>query len=213
MKKFIDLQVNIGSESKSIEELVAIENKCDGKLFRFDEEIEKLYAQNDKMLHILATVPDMPQAIMLVYASNGTIKVLNVVPFGKGNEALTKTQYNAIVNCFDEKVITPLFKAKYTIAKTSDEVRMEDLIPESFHALDMFVKCPGWPSPFSHPLDRERWCEFICSLNANGEDLSSGDLELWLRDDIKADEKLIEEIIYKYEDATELLEYYDRNYN
>lgn len=213
MKKFKDLQINIGSDSRAINELVSIENKCDGTTFIYSEDVERQYAPDDKMLHILANVPLTPQAVMLVYASNGSIKILNIVPYNHSTDRLSKEEYNTILDAFDELVIRPLFNTKYQITKTDEEIQMQSLIPVSYQSLYRFVNCPGWPSPFSHPNDRERWCEFICSLNANNEYLSTGDLEQWLREDVKAPGELIEQITYKYEDATELLEYYVRNYN
>lgn len=212
MKKFKDLTVNVSSDSLAVKELGSIKNKCKEGLFTYSEDIEKLYAPDDKMLHILAKVANVPEAVMLVYASSGSIKVLNVVPYNHSASSLSKDQYNRIIDTFDKDVVTPLFEKKYTIIRTKDNVDMKDQIPLSYSALNIFVHCPGWPSPFSHPLDRERWCDFICSLMDNGEYLSSGDLELWLREDIHADEGLINTIIGKYEDATELLEYYVRNY-
>lgn len=212
MKKFKDLSVVLGSDYLAKYELNSIKKMCNESIFTYSDDIEKLYAPDDKMLHILAKVADIPEAIMLVYASSESIKVLNVVPYNHSVSSLSKDQYNTIVDVFDKMVVTPLFEKKYTIIRTSDYIDMKEQIPLSFPALDIFVRCPGWPSPFSHPLDRERWCDFICSLKENDEYLSSGDLELWLREDIHADEDLINIIINKYEDATELLEYYVRNY-
>ena len=165
------------------------------------------------MLHIIANVPKTPEAILLVFANGGNIKVINIVPRKSGGDALTKEQYNKIVDFFNNTVLQPLMGNRYRIIETSDTVKMEDIIPKSYLPLVRFVESTSIESPFSHPLDREKWYEFVCKLNSNNEYLSSGDLRQWLLEDMGRDDKLVDIIIDKYEDATELLEYYDRNYN
>lgn len=213
MKKFKELQVVIGSDKQAIAEFNLIKTHCNGTLFTFSEEVERLYHQDDKMLHILARVQGVPEAIILVFISDGNIKVINIVPNGNDVSCLTKEQYNHILDNFAENIIRPLLGSRYEIIITSDDIQMENIIPKSFQSLMRFVNCPGKESPFSHPMDRERWCEFICTLFSNNEYLSSGDLEQWLLEDLHREQKLVCTIIEKYEDATELLEYYDRNYN
>ena len=213
MKRFKDLEVIIGSDSQAIEELVKIKEKCNSNYFTFSVDEEKLYQQNDRMLHIIANVPKTPEAILLVFANGGNIKVINIVPRKSGGDALTKEQYNKIVDFFNNTVLQPLLGNRYRIIVTSDTVKMEDIIPKSYLPLVRFVESTSIESPFSHPLDREKWYEFVCKLNSNNEYLSSGDLRQWLLEDMGRDDKLVDIIIDKYEDATELLEYYDRNYN
>lgn len=213
MKKFKDLKITIGSDSQAMKELVTIAEKCDGSIFTFSEEIEKSYQQDDKVLHIMSKVPNAPEAIILVFANEGCIKVINIVPLKKGGNSLTKNEYNRILDFFDDEIVRPLFNGKYDIIKTNDNVKMEELVPKSYGSLIRFVECPGKESPFSHPSDREKWYDFICTLFSNNEYLSPGDLEQWLLEDKCRDSELVDEIIVKYEDATELLDYYDRNYN
>lgn len=213
MKRFKDLEVIIGSDSQAIEELVKIKERCDGILFTFSVDVENLFQQNDRILHIIANVPETPEAILLVFANDGNIKVINIVPPKSGNDALTKEQYNRIVDFFNNTVLQPLMGNRYRIIVTSDTVKMEDIIPKSYQSLVRFVESTSIESPFSHPLDREKWYEFVCKLSSNNEYLSSGDLRQWLLEDMGRDDNLVDIIIDKYEDATELLDYYDRNYN
>ena len=51
MKKFKELQVVIGSDKQAIAEFNLIKTHCDGTLFTFSEEVERLYHQDDKMLY------------------------------------------------------------------------------------------------------------------------------------------------------------------
>jgi len=212
MKKFRELTISIGSDALAVRELDAIKSKCNGSVFGFSEYVEKMYAEDERMLHITANMPETKSSIIFVYASGGKIKVLNIVPQGHGSEGMTKDEYNAIIDRFDVDIIQPLFSGKYQIEKTPDVVQMQDIIPETWDKLFQFVSCPGWPEPFNHPFDREKWNDFVCSLSENNEYLSAGDFELWLLEDRKAGPELVETIIQKYEDATSLLDYYVSNY-
>lgn len=213
MKKFKDLKIVIGSHSQAVKELKSIEDMCDGCIFTFSVEIEKLYHQDDRILHIVSKVPKTPEAVILVFANEGCIKVINIIPQKNSGKSLTKDEYNLILDSFDELIVRPLFEGKYAITKTNDDVQMEELIPKSYMSLISFIECPDKESPFSHPLDREKWYAFICTLFSNNEYLSAGDFEQWLLEDMNRNSTLVDTIINKYEDATELLDYYDRNYN
>lgn len=211
MKKFKDLTISTANDADAIDALVQIQDACKGSPFLYGEDIEKQYAPNDHIAHIVAKISNLPEAVLIVFANDAAVKVLNIVPWKQSTNRLTKTEYNAILDIFAEKVITPLFHDKYEIVITPDEVSMRDIIPESFESLNSFVNCPGKQSPFSHPLDRERWFEFICSLTTTGEYLSAGDLELYLLEDEGWDLELVEDVIGRFEDATDLLNYYVSN--
>jgi hypothetical protein len=213
MKKFKELRIDVGSDAQAIKELDAIKRKCNIGFFTFSKEIEDMYQQDDRFLHILAKAPKNKKAIIIVFANEGKIKVINIVPREHGINTLTIDEYNIILDLFYSQIIVPCFNKKYNIIITGDNVEMEEIIPKSYESLIRFIDCAGKESPFSHPLDRKKWCDFICTLFSNNEYLSSGDLEQWLLEDKCRNSKLVDIIINKYEDATELLEYYDRNYN
>lgn len=212
MKKYKDLVIHIGTDSQAIEALVQVEDYCIEAPFEYSEEIEKRYMPDDKMAHILVRLPRMPQAVLLLWANEGKLKVINVVPNDNKVFKLTKDQYNHIVDEFEQQIILPLFDGKYEIEKSKDELTVKDIIPLSFDSLYRWVSCPGAPdNPFIHPNDLELWFEFLCQLRRTGEQLSSGDLELWLREDMKWSDEVVEDTIIRYETEIELLDYYDRH--
>ena len=213
MKKYKDLIIHCGSDEAALLGLVAIEERCNGKPFSYLEEVEKMYDANDHLLHILVEIPETPSAILLVFANDAKIKVINIVPFQHSCDHIEKNIYNHIVDTFNDKVITPLFSGKYIIDCTKEEVAIQDIIPKSFQELNRWVTCPGAPNcPFSHPNDLHRWFDFICALHTNGEELSSGDLEQWLMDDNGWDEDVVTDTIIRYETERDLLNYYDNHY-
>lgn len=211
MIKFKDLIVQFETEAQALEELVTIENYCTSGNFRFDEEVEKLYDANDHLAHILCTLPNTPQSIVLVYSSYNALKVINIVPFKHSTSQLTHDEYNRIVDAFYNEVILPLFEGKHEIIISPAEVSVKDMIPLSFECLNRWVKCPGAPNaPFSHPNDLHRWFDFLIALKDNNETLSSGDLEQWLIEDLEWDEEVVNDTIIRYETEIDLLEYYGK---
>ena len=212
MIKFKDLIIHCDSEEQALEELVAIERYCNKGNFRYDEEVEKMYEQNDELAHILCTLPNTPQAIVLVYSSRSSLSVINIVPFKHSTSQLTHDEYNRIIDAFHAEVVLPLFGGKHRVYVSPAEVSVEDTIPKSFEYLNRWVKCPGAPnSPFSHPNDLHRWFDFLIALSDNSETLSSGDLEQWLIEDMKWDEDVVNDTLIRYETEIDLLEYYGQH--
>lgn len=212
MKKYKDLIIHIGTDSQAIEALVQVEDNCNKVPFEYSEEIEKRYMPDDKMAHILVNLPGIPQAVLLLWANDGKLNVINVVPNDGNVFKLTKDQYNHIVDEFYAQIILPLFDGKYGIEKTQDEINIHEIIPQSYESLSRWASCPGAPnSPFTHADDLELWFEFICQLRRTGECLFSGDLELWLKEEKKWTAEVVEDTIIRYETEKELLDYYDRH--
>lgn len=209
MKKFKDITVFCGDEATAISELKRIEDACVIPEFKYDEEVEKMYEPDDKMAHILATVSNRPQAVLLVWADKGNIRVINVVPFNRSVFRIEVDDYNAIIDEFYSKIVKPVVGERHKVIVTSGNYTLEDIIPQSFPALVKWTKSPGAPhAPFSHQFDLERWFEFLCQMVRNDETLESGKLEQWLREELSWPEDIIEETILKYEEEIDLLDYY-----
>lgn len=177
MKKYKDLIVHLGTESQAIKALVQVEDYCSKSPFEYNEEIEKMYMPDDRMAHILVSLPKIPRSILLLWANNGKLQVINIVPNDNKVFKLSKEQYNYIVDEFDLRIIQPLFGKHFKVEKTNDELTIKDIIPLSFESLSNWVTCSGAPNnPFMHPNDLEKWFDFLCQLRKTNEHLSSGDL-------------------------------------
>ncbi len=209
MKKFKDITIYCGNDEKALQELVMIESACIIPEFCFDEAVEKMYEPDDKMAHILVTIPNLPQAVLLAWANEGVIRVINIVPFDHSTSRIEIEEYNRIIDEFYSKIILPTIGDRHQIEITSGDYTLQEIIPKSFDALNRWVHCPGAPNaPFSHQFDLELWFEFLCQMIRNGEEMESGKLEQWLREEIKWPENIIEETILKYEEEIDLLDYY-----
>ena len=95
---------------------------------------------------------------------------------------LTFDQYNAIVDDFVENILEPNTSAlDIRFELKSDAQTIDDwLCPESAKHLKQFSRAANHSTGSSHPLDRERWFEFIWSVYRNHDDLGTDNLQRWL---------------------------------
>lgn len=209
MKRYKDLTIVCGSDAVALQELVNIESACIIPEFRFDDAVEKMYEPDDKMAHILVTIQGLPQAVLLAWVNEGNIKVINVVPFNHSVFRIEIEDYNRIIDEFNSKIISPTLRGRCEVIVTSGDYTLQNIIPKSYDALNRWAHSPGAPNaPFSHQLDLERWFEFLCKMVDNNESMDSGKLEQWLCEEMKWSEDVIRETILKYEEETDLLDYY-----
>lgn len=209
MIKYKDITIHCGSDAIAIAELVRIENACSIPEFGYSEELEKMYEPDDKMAHILVTIEGLPQAVLLAWVNEGNIRVINIVPFKSSVFRIEVGEYNTIIDEFYQKIVRPTIGDKYQITLTSGDYTLQEIIPQSFEALRIWVHSPGAPNaPFSHQFDLERWFEFLSQMTENGETMESGQLEQWLREELNWPEDIIDKTILKYEEEIDLLDYY-----
>lgn len=209
MKKYKDITIHCGSDSAAIAELVRIEDACNTPEFGYSEEVENMYEPDDKMAHILVTIKDLPQAVLLAWVNEGNVRVINIVPFKSSTFRIEIEEYNTIIDTFYQKIVQPTIGNKYQITLTSGDYSLQEIIPRSFESLRMWTQSPGAPhAPFSHQYDLERWFEFLSQMMDNGETMESGQLEQWLREELSWPEDIIDMTILKYEEEIDLLDYY-----
>lgn len=209
MKRYKDLIIECGSDAAALAELVKIEEACVLPEFKYDEQVEQMYEPDDRVAHILVTMPEMPKAVMLVWVHDGCVKVINVVPFMHSADRISIEDYNTMVDAFQKQIVEPVIAGRYPINATAGDYTLAEIIPYTYEYLVRWSGCPGAQlAPFSHPNDLELWFEFLCKLTNNEEHLSAGQLEQWLREEKKWPEDVIEETILKFEEEVALLDFY-----
>lgn len=210
MNVYKELSVLFSSECEALEEMHKIARKCTNGDFVHDEELEKQYMHDDKVIRIIARIPTLPDALVILYANDDQIKISNIIPYNKSVDTIVREAYNKIVDAFYAQIIKPMFEGVKDIIKTDDVVKMESLIPKSFEYLDKWAHYPGAPNtPFNHQNDLDMWFVFLCELRSNHETLSSGDLEQWLTDDLHWENDVVTDTIIRYETEISLLNFYD----
>lgn len=210
MNVYKELSVLFSSECEALEEMHKIGRKCTNGDFVHDEELEKQYMHDDKVIRIIARIPTLPDALVILYANDDQIKISNIIPYNKSVDTIVREAYNKIVDAFYAQIIKPMYEGVKDIVKTDDVVKMESLIPKSFEYLDKWAHCPGAPNtPFNHQNDLDMWFVFLCELRSNHETLSSGDLEQWLTDDLHWENDVVTDTIIRYETEISLLNFYN----
>lgn len=210
MNVFKELSVRFSSECEALEEMHKMGSKCANGDFVHDEELEKQYMHDDKVIRIIARIPTLPDALVILYANDDQVEISNIIPYNKSVDTIERDVYNKIVDEFYAQIIKPMYEGVKEIVKTDDMMKMESLIPKTFEYLNRWTHCPGAPNfPFGHQNDLEMWFLFLCKLRVNHETLSSGDLEQWLTDDLHWENEVVTDTIIRYETEVALLEYYD----
>lgn len=210
MNVFKELSVRFSSECEALEEMHKMGSKCANGDFVHDEELEKQYMHDDKVIRIIARIPTLPDALVILYANDDQVEISNIIPYNKSVDTIERDVYNKIVDEFYAQIIKPMYEGVKEIVKTDDMLKMESLIPKTFEYLNRWTHCPCAPnSPFGHQNDLEMWFLFLCKLRVNHETLSSGDLEQWLTDDLHWENEVVTDTIIRYETEVALLEYYD----
>jgi hypothetical protein len=106
------------------------------------------------------------------------VTVANIVPLDKNQ--LTPDEYNEILRLFVHDGVDGQFR--YDLTKA--EITLDDVLGEdSATRFKKFSGAANKSTGHSHPLDDQRWLEFIYSTVRNGEKLDFKDLVFFLIDD------------------------------
>ncbi len=165
----------------------------------------------DNYSAFIVQLPDLPKARLMlsVYQSDGNwvLSVVNIIPTAdSGSSSLDKEAYNRILQYFVETVLEPVNAGKYEIITNEENYTLQELIPRSWDDFKLWIEA----FPLSHhPLDEERWMNFVISLYRNDEHLSMGDFEDWLRTEKGWSYEDIDYFSSRLEYGIELLEKYN----
>lgn len=154
----------------------------------------------------------LPYSRLIVHisADKDIVSVVNIVPMPEsGVSHLSIVEYNRLLDTFRDKVFGQINQQWGNIIKeNSEDYEISEIIPLSFVKLDTWLS--NYPLS-AHPLDRERWYDFVIALHTNKEHLSLNDFEEYIKENYEWEEKVVEEFSLKLESQLELLEYYDKH--
>lgn len=159
-------------------------------------------------VHCFACPPsgNRPASRLFLGEKNGTLYVTNIVPTGPTN--LTYDQYNLILQEFYERFVEPAKRGlSVRVELTADTVNIEDCLSEEAAKLLKFFSHTANRS-ILHPLDDDRWREFLIAAHRQPTELNSELLRRWLIEEEKWPEDRASDLAQQYDFALELLDAY-----
>lgn len=148
--------------------------------------------------------PRRPAAtVFLLNRDDGTLQVANVVP--SEQHELSRDEYNAIIEDFYKRFVRPAAERHGVQAELTDaKADLEHWLPESAaEKLRLFCARANKRTGSNHPMDRERWYDFIVA--AHEADFTSATLVRWLQEEGGWDEEMADRLAAEYEFARGLL--------
>jgi hypothetical protein len=145
--------------------------------------------------------------VFLLNKDPGTLWVANIISHEKSE--LTYEEYNAIMEDFYRKLAEPAAGRNGAQAEmTEPQADLERwLPPEVSEKLRLFCSIANKRTGSSHPMDRERWYDFIVAAHESDADFSASMLARWLAEAGGWDDELAVKLAIEYEFARGLLAY------
>lgn len=139
--------------------------------------------------------------------SKGHLYVSNII--ARQLSSLPYDQYNAILRDFFNNCVLPAAEAAGATARLSRfEARLEDYM--SSQTADRLRSFSARANrSILHPLDRERWNEFLAAAYREGVQISADLLQRWLIEEEKWPEDQAISLAVEYEHARDLLRVYE----
>jgi hypothetical protein len=145
-----------------------------------------------------------PASELFLVNSDGDLHVSNVL----SDSALTYDQYNAIVQEFHRFAVPAAESAGVSVDLGEPDFRIENCLdPRTAKLLRSFSALAN--RSILHPLDRERWNQFVTAAHREGTRLSASMLRRWLIEEEKWPEDVASSLAVEYEHARELLGVYE----
>lgn len=212
MRKYIQLHITHPERQRLIDLLGEIKqyNNTAFKLNRFETEN---YAKNTfKSINEVACFKTERKSLyeskVWLYIGSEGLVVANIT--SDINNNLGIVNYNIILNTFFQEMVAPNLQREYNCNLTGEYVSMRDYLPdEVYNKLNAWQGTCNKSMPIAHPLDYERWLDFVVSYyNNHNQELTPDDLEQWLIEDCNWPQAYNDEIFkmaVKFEYSIDLL--------
>ncbi len=210
MKVFQDLEILVPSSSRA-EFIARIEDILKDGWSR-DRKAEKQATgrgHEEFYYFICEEVGNRQESLLaLMPRSQQEMYVSNIVP--RKTTKLNYDQYNEILREFCENFVKPVVEEmQLSVSLTQDDETLEDWIStDSAAKLKTFSDCANKSTGSAHPLDKDRWYEFIISMVLNDDSLDSWSLKRWFVEEEDWHEEIANELAIEYEQQVGLLRYY-----
>ncbi len=149
-----------------------------------------------------------PSASVFLLFDEDAARVTNVVPVDKSE--LSYAEYNAIVDRFNELLISTGADIGLQVDVGAESLDISDVLsPDAARALRDFSAGANRSTGAAHPMDAERWREFLVLAHMNNDKLGPSQLAQWLVEDERWGDEQAMDLSIQYESGRALLQAYD----
>jgi hypothetical protein len=149
--------------------------------------------------------------LVVLHDGAGKVYVPNIIPRQKNS--LTEAEYNEILAAFDRDVLSPAvgrWGREHRREETKGQISVDDVFPEPLaRLLRVFSKLANKST--LHPLDDERWREFLIATHRSGAQVHAETLRTLLVEELDWPEEQATKLAGEYYNGLELLEAYDES--
>jgi hypothetical protein len=153
---------------------------------------------------------DAPGAKLFLWRNADHYEVSNIVPLGAGE--LGRSGYNIVLRDFITRVAGPAADAAGITAELTGSMQTLDdwTTPQVASALRLFSRLANKSTGSSHPLDKERWFDFIVKAHASPDRLDTSELLRWLVEAENWGEDEASDLVIEYEFGLGLLDFVNK---
>lgn len=151
----------------------------------------------------------LPDANLSVAWYDARVSIGNIVPEDSGQ--LTMREYNTLLVDFHDRCLGPAAEQLgLELIVTPDRQDLTHWISaNAARKLEIFSSLANKGSAASHPMDRERWLDFIICVHEGGTSLPQEVLQKWLIDELRWPDTTAADLASDFGEGIELLERYD----
>jgi hypothetical protein len=147
--------------------------------------------------------------IFITQEEPGTLVASNIIPRDK--DRLSLAEYNSLLEEFYERIVRPCADRAGAIPKLTDkEANLSHWLSETAaKKLRTFSMGANKGTGSSHPIDRERWIDFILTAHREGNRLDASTLRRWLIEIEGWAPEVADQLAGEYEFGGEILTFSD----
>lgn len=186
MKKYRHLTVK-NDDPERLASLLDSMKSGQNKVFRLLKTETANYAKNiflpqEKVACFKTDRKSLYESKVWLYIGKEGLVVANIT--SETNRRLGITDYNHILLAFFTEVVRPYIDG-FDCELTGEDVAFSEILPTAvFQKLNIWQISCNKSDPIGHPLDREKWMDFIAAyFDQCNEVITSSDLQQWLSED------------------------------
>lgn len=186
MKKFQHLTIR-HEDPRRLLALLKSMKESNNKAFKYLKTESLNYAKNifktvDKVACFKTERKSLFESKVWLYIGDSGLVVANIT--SETNRNLGISNYNLVLNTFFNEIVQP-FVGGFQCVLTGEDVSFEEILPaEVYRKLNLWQLSCDKSAPITHPLDNEKWMDFIVSYYEQSEGaITASDFQQWLSED------------------------------